>query len=197
MPPPQTFESTEQKFRFFLDAEHRRAYPGEKNFTIMDFHDQIFEDIYIKYKGFLPKEYLLPNENPFFAKIKENISLEQNVNGDKNCDEVFFEYLKVLCSKCNQKYFIFAFKFVTLFRECLNKFKLNEKDKTKEYTQLYNSDQVPDLCNEFINEFMESADYFGLNTDEDKLELIEVIQHFCFWLFDNQYTTSRLSLLAN
>lgn len=151
----------------------------------------------MKYKDHLPKEYNNSTDNPFFAKIKENINLEQNVNGEKCCDEVFYEYLKMLATKTNEKYFIFAFKFVVLFRECLNKFKQNERDATKEYTQVYNSDQVPDLCNEFINDFMEGAGFFGLDSDEDKLELIEIIQHFCFWLFENSYTTSRLSLLSN
>lgn len=145
----------------------------------------------------MPKHYPSLIENPLLAKIKDNINLEKNDNNEKNCDEVFYEYLKVLASKCNHKYFIFAFKFVVLFRECLNKFKQNDSDKSKEYTQLYNSDQVPDLCNEFINDFMEGANFFGLNTDEDKNELIEIIQHYCFWLFDNGYTTSRLSLLTN
>ena len=145
----------------------------------------------------MPTHYATITDNPFFAKIKDNINLEKKENNDKNCDEVFYEYLKVLANKCNHKYFIFAFKFVVLFRECLNKFKLNEKDVSKEYTQCNNSDQVPDLCNEFINDFMEGANFFGLNNDEDKIELIEIIQHYCFWLFDNGYTTSRLSLLTN
>lgn len=169
----------------------------EKPISLVDYYEQIFEDIYIKYKNFLPKEYLNLCDNPFFVKIKDNISADSIQNIEKNCDEVFLEYLKIISTKCTHKYFIFSFKFVVLFRECLNKFKTNDKDKTKEYTQVYNSDQVPDICNEFINEFMEGADYFGLNTEEDKNELIEIIQHFCFWLFDNQYTTSRLSLISN
>jgi len=185
------------KFSNFFNAEHRRRISNERPILIVDYCEQIFEDIYIKYKSFLPIEYHNICENPFFVKIKENVSLDQNQNGEKHCDEVFFEYLKFLTTKCTHRYFIFAFKFVVLFRECLNKTKINEKDATKEYTQVYNSDQVPDLCNEFINEFMEGADYFGLNTEEDKIELIEIIQHFCFWLFKNQYTTSRLSLLSN
>jgi hypothetical protein len=185
------------KFSNFFNAEHRRRISNERPILIVDYCEQIFEDIYIKYKSFLPNEYHNICENPFFVKIKENVSLDQNQNAEKHCDEVFFEYLKFLTTKCTHRYFIFAFKFVVLFRECLNKTKKNEKDATKEYTQVYNSDQVPDLCNEFINEFMEGADYFGLNTEEDKIELIEIIQHFCFWLFKNQYTTSRLSLLSN
>ena len=197
MPNSQTIENTEQKFRNFLDNEGRRKATNEIFFNLTDFYEPVFNDIYVKYKSFLPKSYETIYDNPFFSKIKENISMEKNENKVKNCDEVFYEYLKELSCKCNQDYFIFAFKLVVLFRECINKFKINDIDKSKDYTQLYNSDSVPDLCNEFITDFMENADYFGLNSVENKNELIEIIQHFCFWLFDNGYTTSRLTLLTN
>ena len=134
-------------------------------------------------------------ENPLFKKIYEDIPMEGNENKAKNCDQVFFEYLKFLAGKCNKDYFIFAFKFAVCFRESINKFKNNEIDSKKEYTEVYNSDQVPDVCNEFITEFMENANYFGLNSDDEKNEFIEIIQHYCFWMFDNGYTTSRLTLL--
>lgn len=190
-------ENSEQKFRNFFENDHRRKGENDLNLILTDFYELIFQEIYVKYKQYLPKEYPTINDNPFLRKIRENINLEKNENKVKNCDEVFFEYLKDISTKSNKNYFIFAFKFVVLFRECINKFKLNEIDRAKDYTEVYNSDQVPDLCNEFITEFMENADYFGLNSEENKNELIEIIQHFCFWLFDNGYTTSRLTLLTN
>jgi hypothetical protein len=190
-------ENSEQKFRNFFENDQRKKGEIETFHTLTDFSEHVFQEIYIKYKQHLPKEYGTINDNPFLRKIKENINLEKNENKVKNCDEVFFEYLKDISSKCNKNYFVFAYKFVVLFRECINKFKINEIDKAKDYTEVYNSDQVPDLCNEFITEFMENADYFGLNSEDNKNELIEIIQHFCFWLFDNGYTTSRLTLLTN
>ena len=132
------------------------------------------------------------------SKEKEN-GEETHVASEKNCDQVFYDYLKDSASKCSQNYYIFLFKFVILFRECMNKFKpgLNtaEMQKGVEYTQIKNAESCPDLCNEFITEFLESADYFGMNKDHERLEFIEVIQHFCQWLFENKYTSSRLSLL--
>jgi hypothetical protein len=86
---------------------------------------------------------------------------------------------------------------VILFRECINNLKKNDVEPFKqdggkvEFTQIYNAENAPDTCNEFIGEFMEPNDYFGLDTGE----LIEVIQHMCFWLYVNNYTTSRLTLL--
>ena len=190
-------ENSEQKFRNFFENELRRKVENETWLVLTDYIEQIFNEIYVKYRKYLLRDYSSSNDNPFLRKIKENINLEKNENKIKNCDEVFFEYLKDICSKCHKTYFLFAFKFVVLFRECINKFKTNEIDKSKDYTEVYNSDQVPDLCNEFITEFMENADYFGLNSEENKNEWLEIIQHFCFWLFDNGYTTSRLTLLTN
>ena len=132
----------------------------------------------------MPTHYATITDNPFFAKIKENINLEKKENNDKNCDEVFYEYLKVLANKCNHKYFIFAFKFVVLFRECLNKFKLNEKDVSKEYTQCNNSDQVPDLCNEFINDFMEvlmKENGYWLRKTLDSFKKIDYLKRYIFY----------------
>ena len=53
---------------------------------------------------------------------------------------------------------------------------------------------LPELCNEFYTEFMESNNFFGITEEKEKNELIEIIQHFCIWLFRNEYTKSKLSL---
>ena len=53
---------------------------------------------------------------------------------------------------------------------------------------------LPELCNEFYTDFMESNQFFGINSDDEKNEIIEIIQHFCIWLFKNDYTKSKLSL---
>ncbi len=117
---------------------------------------------------------------------------------DISCDQVFASYLNDISTKTNIDYFNFIFKFVLLFRECINTVRkgVNEVDPNdvnagKEFTQINNAENVPDTCNEFISEFMEPHDYFGLDTGE----LIEVIQHLCFWLYVHNFTTSRLTLL--
>jgi hypothetical protein len=93
--------------------------------------------------------------------------------------------------KTNKSYFDYIFKFVLLFRECFNKLKSSEVNTPNEYTQMFGAESVPDICNEFIVEFMEPEEFYGLDTNE----LIEVIQHLCHWLYGNGYTTSRLTLL--
>ena len=114
-------------------------------------------------------------------------------------DGLFYLYLKELSKKTNKDYFWFVVKFVVLFRESINIQKKNmvtkelvNGDKT-EFTQIYNAEEIPETCNDFFLDFMEPNKFFGLN----KEELIELIQHFCFWLYTNMYCASHLTLLKN
>jgi hypothetical protein len=113
-----------------------------------------------------------------------------------NLDELFFFYLKEFSEKTNKEYFWFMIKFIILFRECINNLRkdlLKTEHQNKLYTQIYNAETVPEICNDFFIEFMEPYNFFGLH----KLELIELIQHFCYWLYSKQYTQSHLTLLDN
>lgn len=113
-----------------------------------------------------------------------------NMSQYKFIDEIFSKYLEEGSKESNKEYFEFITKFVILFRECINK---NKDDETgEEFCTKCNADNVPDMCNEFITDFMEGFDYFGLDT----MELIEIIQHLCNWLYENKFTTSKLSLVS-
>jgi len=151
-------------------------------------------------------EYKAPEESK--EETKEE-SKEKTPDNTKSCDEVFYEFLNFAKYKSNNSYFPFIFKFAVLFRECINIYKNveleihrdvlkeNVPENKKEYSQFYGAESVPDLCNEFVTEFMDKADYFNMNSDNDKLELIDLIQYFCQWLYENNYTSSKLSLLNN
>ena len=39
--------------------------------------------------------------------------------------------------------------------------------------------------------------FFEIEDQDDKNEIIEIIQHFCIWLFKNEYTKSKLSLSSS
>jgi hypothetical protein len=115
-------------------------------------------------------------------------------------DIVFFLYLKYLSKKnMNLKYFCFIFKYITIFREYINKEKKNSINKKficenkNEYTQIYDAEIIPDLFNDFLMDFMESNNYFGLNKDE----IIQLIEFFCYWLFTKGYTVSHISKIDN
>ena len=128
------------------------------------------------------------NKNEPLKKIKQ-----------PNVDSLFYLYLKEFSNKTNKEYFWFMVKFVVLFREGINILKKDmvteevvNGDKT-EFTQIFNAEEIPEVCNDFFLDFMEPKRFFGLN----KEELIELIQHFCFWLYTNMYCPSHLTLLKN
>ena len=114
-------------------------------------------------------------------------------------DNLFYLYLREFSKKTNKDYFWFMVKFVVLFRESINVQKKDmvtddiiTENKT-EFTQLFNGEEISELCNDFFLDFMEPNKLFGLN----KEELSELIQHFCFWLYTNMYSSSHLTLYKN
>jgi hypothetical protein len=191
-------ENTEQVFKNFFDFPKRKKRDIFSCLIIKDFVEIVFEEIYQKYSNFLPCKYQTISDNNLLRMAKENNPIFEENSKEKTCDSCFYEYLKMISEKANQEYFLFAFKFIVLFRECINKYKEKEvEEKGVIFSEVKNADNVPDLCNEFICDFMEEANYFGMDSNECKNEFIEIIQHFCCWLYDKGYTNSRLTLMTS
>lgn len=134
-------------------------------------------------------------ENPEICNENNNEKKKENTNNNlKNnspiLDDLFFMYLKEVSKKTNKDYFWFINKFIVLFREFINISK-NEDEKNKEYTQAFGAEGIPEICNDFFLDFMEPKEFFGLNNNE----LIQLTQHFCFWLYTNKYSHSYLTLI--
>jgi hypothetical protein len=166
---------------------------------------QVFEDIYVKYGD---KCFIWPghfSDHPLLKMFLNGcrISNEEEKN-KKTCDEVFYEYLNYSKNSTNKEYFTLVMKFVLLMRECLNISRQKEIDTSngngsnswREYTSFVHAETVPEICNEFVTDYMENNDYFGIPSESDRNEIIELIQHFCLWLYQNGYTQSRLSLVS-
>ncbi len=201
----------QNKFIFFFNEDHRKSF-DEKIINI----DIIKNDLRIIFKQ-IQKEFFPEIDDvekyAFYQLIVDNWEKEKpdlvqecfnainkieeplNKIQSYNLDGTFFIYLKEFYKNASVEYFWFMIKFIVLLRECINKSKANlvKKEENKSYSQIFNSENVPEIFNEFILEFMEPYDYFGLNKDE----LIELIQHFCYWLNIKQYTQLNISLLNN
>ena len=127
----------------------------------------------------------------------------------KKCDEVFAEYLDSVAKFVNKDCYKQVLKFIFLFRECLNhygerlsKSKLGsgvqpigyngktEENKEEEYCLVNNAEQAPEVSNEFVTLYLDEV-----KTNFGKLDVIELTQNFCCWLFNNGYTCSKLSLI--
>ena len=144
------------------------------------------------------KSYASPQQHPFFEKIREMNKTHGGVQLDgenARCDEVFSEYVLKIANYCNSFYFWKLLKFVTLFRECVN---IINKDKVKnelrDYTEIYNCEDVPDVSNEFITEFLDTD---SKCFDITKEQAIDLTQNLCHWLYENNFTCSKLSLISN
>ena len=84
--------------------------------------------------------------------------------------------------------------FVSLFREYINQIYSNKVDIGEEYTAVEKAEDVPDISNEFILDFINPEDNnndFGFNKDE----CIDLIQNLCHWMYENNFTCSKLSMI--
>jgi hypothetical protein len=182
-------EKDTQKFKLFFQKENRRQ--GEhENFDLIETCRYAFHDLNNNFKEKLFSKIANAEEHPFLIEIETQST--KSVDTPKiSCDQIFASYVIENFHLTNRDYFAFVVRFVTLFRECINQFR-HGSDPNVEYTLDNGADTVPDLCNEFITEFMENNDNFGLDTTE----VIEIIQQFCNWLYESKFTTSRLTLLG-
>jgi hypothetical protein len=178
--------------------------PKRKNETgvqlnIKDIVEKVFDNIYKgKYTDKLfshPENY---TENFILDNLVKNTKLPMKQKLETNCNEAFYEYLSAFKNKCNEKYFTLLLKFILLFRECYDVHSNKDvpDDKKIACTDKLTPEQIPELCNEFYGEFLDQNDFFGIEDEDDRNEIIEIIQHFCVWLFKNDYTKSKLSLAS-
>ena len=147
------------------------------------------------------KFYYDINDHPFLSKFKnDNHDLNKSL-GDEHqpADLVFIEYLNKMSAYCNPTYYVKLIKFVTLFREHSNIINFNKnKDNVngidKDYTEVNDAEDVPDSSNEFITDFLDPE---GKNEDlgYSKEEFIDLTQNLCFWMYENNFTCSKLSLI--
>lgn len=135
------------------------------------------------------KEY---EDHQFFQKIMETFQNPKTLEAENaKCSDVFADYVCRVARVTNPQFFEKIAIFVTLFRECLN---AQNKKPDYDYTEENNAEDAPDISNEFVTEYLEAdKEFFGFNKDE----VIDITQNFCQWLYDNNYTCSKLSLISS
>ena len=148
-------------------------------------------------------------EHPFLGifLLSKHDRTVKNINENEICDVVFMHFLNKMSLHVNPFYFVRLISFITLFREYINisknkngneeneneyylqyKFYKNEPD----YTACYPAEEIPHFCNGYINDFLECDKLsFGFRKEES----IDLTQNICSWLYDNNFTTLKLSLI--
>lgn len=138
----------------------------------------------------------------FIQKIKNNYVSKSNNRRFKKCnipiDKIFLSYLKKLNKNLNNHYLHNIILFIISFRKFINHLKQAQitadimKPGLNEFTQLFNASDMPEVANDFFNDFLPK--YSGIINNEIRKDFIDIIQHFCFWLYDNNYSEGILSL---
>ena len=168
--------------------------------------DEVFSELYSeeyrrRNESRKMKNYLTVEEHPFLNKFKLDIhDTNKNVINEKEkADIVLIDYLNKMSMFCNKEYYTKLIKFVTLFREHVNIYHSennNAEFGKVEYTAVKDAEDVPDCSNEFITDFLlpdENDNDFGFSKDE----AIDLTQNVCYWMYENNFTCSKLSLINN
>jgi hypothetical protein len=167
--------------------------------------ETVFNDVYLHLRNTSEElstkitPYHSASQHPFFLKIIEIFQNPRTPDENSKCEEVFAFYIYKVSKLACPEFFTKVLKFITLFRECLNQIN-KDKCKTKteeisyEYSELFNAEDAPDISNEFVTEFLGPD---SMIFDFSREEAIDITQNFCQWMYDNNYTCSKLSLISN
>lgn len=198
----------ESYFSHFFLKEFRHKLQNESEIVLEDYFKRFYNELYQPNNEKFELKLNCFEEHPLHKMLNRQFSSSSFVsNEDLPCDVIFRNYLLFTKDLVNKDYFYFVFLFIILFRECINKYKnvelenskciLGEQidEKIKEFTEYFCGEHLPDICNEFICDYLASNNYFGISK-EFYSEFIEIVQHFCFWLYENNYTSSKLSFIG-
>jgi formyltetrahydrofolate hydrolase len=153
-----------------------------------------FQKIYVEHKTDKILDYNNYESQEFFTKVMEYCNNPRQLDQEKSkCTEVFAEYLYSVAKVSNSETFEKIVIFITLFRECLNGMNKKEGSQNVIYTEENNAEDAPDISNEFVTEYLENEQVYGFQ----KEEVIDITQNFCQWLYDHNYTCSKLSLISS
>ena len=216
------FEKVKEKYTEFYNDENKlskfidNTEPKEKikkslgSNLILNFekkssnHENIEQHPFYKYiienweKGLTKTE-----EKSFIQKIKNNyISKSKNRRFKKSnaptIDKIFLLYLKQINKNLKYSYLNNITLFIISFRKFINDLKKAQitadimRPGLNEFSQLFNARDMPEVANDFFNDFLPK--YSGIINNEIRKDFIDIIQHFCFWLYNNNYSDGVLSL---
>jgi hypothetical protein len=167
--------------------------------SLKDAMKKVYQDLFksdeycrercIKYVDSMDKYKLFKVINEYFNSPR-SLDPEQAV-----CDEAFSEYLFKVSKATNQDTFTRVLKFVVLYRESMNNsFQERVMGEDKEYSEIRIAEDAPDNSNEFVTEFLDfEPNMYGFTKDE----LIDLTMNLAQWLYDANYSCSKLSIINN
>lgn len=126
-------------------------------------------------------------------------------------DEIFALYLYTVSLKTNPVFYKMVLTFVVYYRECFNHIGWTKRIASEKIDLAKNPDieskmnqaegfcltntaeHAPDISNEFVTVWM--VDHKE-QSKIDRQDCIDLTINLCHWLFENQFTCSKLSMIA-
>ena len=144
--------------------------------------------------------------NEIISKMKDNrnspLIKNEEVNDSQNSisgDIIICKYLIEMSSKVKSTFMKILILFVCIYRDCLEEHGweiiqsyriVSEKEKEKKFLTVNGGRYFPRASNYFLKNYLNKK----LSAFEPSLA-IQLVMHFCSWLYTNKYTGCRLSLI--
>ena len=161
----------------------------------------------------MPKEGQAPELPPTANKAKWQRNYDLLDDKDRQemlVDEIFALYLYRMSNRINFTYYRIVLAYVIFFRECLNEYgwgkkiesesiklesrpDLKQEIANKQFCLVNNAEHAPEICNELVTVYME---YKKSIFEIPKHDQIDLTINLCHWLFQCQFTCSKLSLIG-
>jgi len=123
----------------------------------------------------------------------KNVDEEKVSIGTMTCDRIFAHFLIYMQNTVCQEFLKSLAILIRYLRDCLNSNGWSMPSRgvgDDTYCARINGEYIPDICNEFITEYLPSkCPSFNIKLS------IKIILYLCNWLSMNKYTTSRLTIL--
>lgn len=149
------------------------------------------------------------SSKPGFRRNYDNLT-----DGDRlvmHVDEIFALYLQRISQRVNESFYKVVLSYTVLFRECLNELGWGKKFESEgikpeeepewkdrqlkeQFCLTNNAEHAPEICNEFVTVFMEQRKNSAI--DIQKTDQIDLTINLCHWLFENQFTCSKLTMIS-
>jgi hypothetical protein len=157
---------------------------------------KIYEKVKFYYENpQILKKILNSTSNDFTEKIKN--SAYADYNKKLTCDDLFGIYLSEISSHVNQTFYKSITILLKQYRDCMNllgwelwelyKDLLEEKTEL-EYCEVKNAELLPEICNEFLNEFLPVK----LPSFDKHIACVAICE-FCDWIYKSKFTHIRLN----
>lgn len=176
----------------FFEKENRKNMDEE--IDINKHFKSSFEDIYIKNSEFCYNKFKDESQHNLFTLLlsTDTSKLTDNIKDTetKSIDEAFSHFILTSKNKTNKEFFSFLLKFIFIFLECINKTK-----ESNQFSMSSAAQTIPEFSNLFFL-YLYDSNFFGMDSDEDKLEMMDMMIYLCNWLRLYQFTNLKIQIVS-